>query len=48
MGLAHSVQEAVSLLSDLHPKGVFRLKDKQTEQQRIKENWLEFERVLGD
>ena len=38
MVLASTIQEAVSQLSD-ELKGVFLLKDKQTEQERVRENW---------
>lgn len=44
MELANSVAEAVSVLSGQY-KGVFLLVGEQTEQQRIKENLKEFERV---
>lgn len=41
-----SVKEAVGELSK--QKGVFRLVDTQTEIQRVKENWRQFEAVSGD
>lgn len=44
MELANSVAEAVSNLSGQY-KGVFLLIGSQTEEQRIKENLKEFERV---
>ena len=47
MVLASTIQEAVSQLSD-ELKGVFLLKDKQTEQERVRENWQRFYQVSGD
>lgn len=44
---AKSVKEAVCLLSDQF-KGCFKLVDKQTEIQRVKENWRQFEAISGD
>lgn len=45
--LANSVSEAISQLSDKF-SGVFRLGDKQTEQQRYKENLKQLERIAGE
>jgi hypothetical protein len=45
---ANSIKEAVCLLSDLHPKGVFRLQSKQTEEERSHENLKELEWVSGE
>ena len=44
---AKSIKEAVGILSN-NLKGVFKLVDKQTEAQRVKENWQRFEAVSGD
>lgn len=47
MVLTSTIQEAVSQLSD-ELKGVFLLVDKQTEEERIKENWRHYHAVAGE
>lgn len=47
MVLTSTIQEAMSQLSD-ELKGVFLLVDKQTEEERIKENWQHYHAVVGE